>query len=574
MGAMRTGSLAGVALAVTLAAAVRLPGLDNGLPQMEEPDAVFVDQALTFEEVERTGDPDLADVRRVLELYPHLLGRLLHALPGELVVEAPLEAPRAAHLEAAMRPHLLGRRLSALLSLLVVPAVYMLARAHLPAGWSCLAALFAATSLLDTALAVQARPHAALCAFVAWELVAAQRLARSPSLVNVAFAALTSGLALATLHSGAATLLPIAYASIVAGARGGWRVLGRIAFVAVGPAVALVLCYPFLLDGSLWGGRPWPADVLNGAGFARMSRTLWAFEPVLVLLSLVALVPTPLLPRAPAPEGRDARLERAVLASYFVPYATAVGLYYTSWHRFALPLMPVLALTAAAGARRIAHLLASRAAAPRAVGAAVGLAAGLFPTLTVARLGWLQALPPTTEVAAGWIEENLDRASTRLVESFSVDVPLVQSKESVRTTVATMRSPWQKYLHGLSGSPRGPVWEITTTWVRPEKRADPGKVAQEEVRRRIEWFRATHVLVMDTRGTTRELTDESPAAVRSLGGRLVRRFEGYASPSMAGSSGAFDQFGYEAIRIAWRARRLGPTLELYEVPESASAEDQ
>ena len=74
---MRHGAL-GVLLVLGLAAAARLPGLGNGLPQMQDPDSLFVIQASRFEQRESGKAEGIV----IPDLYPHFLGRTLAAIPG------------------------------------------------------------------------------------------------------------------------------------------------------------------------------------------------------------------------------------------------------------------------------------------------------------------------------------------------------------------------------------------------------------------------------------------------------------------------------------------------------------
>lgn len=569
---MRPGPLAGLLFVLLLAAAARLPGLGNGLPQVPDPDSFFVVQAVRFESTDEFEKGQGTDTNK-FDLYPHFLGRLTAALPGRLDPLAPDAAPVDEHLAAAAHADLTGRRVSALLSLLVVPATYLLARPYLAPGWSILAALLAGTSLLGTLLAHQARPHAPLFAFVACTLAGAQRLARDPAPGNIALTSVGLGLALATLHSGAALALPVGVACLFALQRRGWGALPRLVLVAAGPALAIVYSYPFLFGDDLWAGRAWPGNAFDGTGFAKIAGTLWAFEPTLVVLGIVAIAPRFLLPRAPRAAGHDARAEGWVLAAFAVPYAVAIGLYYMTWHRFSLPLVPVLAVVGAIGARRLAFAAARVVPAPSGlILGAVGILAALFPAATALRFSWLWSRPHVTTEAARWVEANLDPAEARLMMCYGFSLPLPQTGESARRTAKTVRTPWHRYLVRLDdagAAPLGPAWTIDSTWSRPAaRRVDPTRLAEADMRRRMRAFRSTHAVVHvpgpnDIRGEY----DETHAAVHALDGRLLARFVPYRSEEMSGTLGTEDQFGFEAVALTWGARCLGPVLEIYELPD-------
>ena len=570
---MRAAPALGVVVALALAAALRLPGLDGGLPQKADPDSLFVRQAERFEHEEEQGSA------RVSDLYPFLLGRILAALPGPLLPEAPVGAPLGEHLAAASWNHLAARWLVALLSLLTVPATILLARRHLPEGWAFLAGVLGATSLLTNLLAHQARPHAPLVAFMTWAVVAAGALARAPSLPRVLFCALTTALALGTLHSGAAVLPAVALAGAIAAVRGGRETLLELVAIPLAVVGALFFFYPFLLESrELWAGRPWPEDVLGGAGFARTARTLWAHEPVLCALAGAAVVLGTVTGRVRR-IGHRGWTDLAVLAAFAVPYAVAIGLYYKPWHRFALPLVPVLAIAAAAGAREITGLVARCApgsARPAAI--AVGVLAAAFPTATAARLAWLYARPTSTDRAAEWIREHLDPSAARIAASSNVSLPLAQTVASVVGTPAIWRTPWQRYLHRRHlaghGSPETPLvsgtgWDVPSLWVRPDVRAteDPSVLSSLDVQRRLRKLEASHALVRLPATPTLDGRDQTREAVIEFGGERVAEIVPYRSSVLQGTRGGRDQLDWEPLAIVWRARWLGQALEIYELPE-------
>ena len=544
-----------VGLLTLLVASLRLPGTRSGLPQASDPDKVFVTQALRLEE-RANGRTE----RAVSELYPHLLGHLLEAWPGALAESAESAAPIEEHLEAARRPYRTGRLLSGLLSLLVVPAAYLLARSRLGMGPSLLAAAFAGTSLLGVLLAHQARPHAALCAFLAWTLVGAQRFAVRPSIGHAALLALAFGLAVSTLHNGAAAGPAVAVACFFAWRESRRQAMVGLLLIAAGALTALLFAYPFIIDGGLWGGRSFEGKALDGSGFLRSARTLALFEPTLVVLSLFTLLP---------PRKGTARQKLGpcdwVLIAFAVPYVVAIGLYHSTWHRFSLPLVPLLSMTAAVGASKLAVLLGLRGG--RALVA--GLALIVFPTVTAARYSWLWTLPQSTDQMAEWIEDNLDPTRNQIHVSFGVDLPLVQMRGCMAKTQRAWRSPWQQYQLQGNRVQNTATWRLWDGFVPIDERADPANISSAEVLQGMSERRVTHALVLVPGKGSRLESDGTLAAVRELEGRLLVRFAPYESASLSGTtgSGGADQLGFEPISIALRAERLGPVLELYELPK-------
>lgn len=553
----------GALLALALAAALRLPSPGNGLPQTLDPDSVIVGQAVAMEEIRETGEE-----KRVSELYPFLLALVIELFPGEVAAHAPRGSSLEEHLAAAARPHVVVRLWIAALGCLAVPAVWLLARRFLEPTWATLAAVLMATSLLHLLLSRQARPHAALTACVAWALFTAVWMARRGSPWSILACGTATALAVGVLHSGAAVLPAVALACLFVLRDQGGGAIPRLAPIPLLLVIAVGVSYPFLFEGSdVWAERKWPESVFTGEGFARVPLTLLSFEPVLLALSTAGLVA--LLRGARGAPWRTERGRGAcILAAFAIPYFVAIGMYHSTWHRFSLPLVPVLAVLAALGGRSIWRAAARRARfldGPRgAVLAAAALAA--FPTATAARFASLYSRPHSSDLAARWVEEHLDPRKDVVAVSYKMNLPVAQSLKSVRRTTRFLRSPWERYVHEVGGLELGREWHLYTLHLRENVRADPSRITAGEMERRLRTLRATYAVVVVPRGDRHDF-DGARRAMKEMDATLMKVIEPHTSDVLSGTMGGHDQLGYEALRVAWAANGLGPKLEIYRLPK-------
>ena len=414
---------------------MRWVGLDHGLPHAVEPDSECARQVEVFRGERRRG-PNAS----TLATYPHLLARAtLLAFPAPTPLDELPPLGLEAHLRRASASFLDTRRASALISTLVVPATFLVAVRFVGPGGALFAAALAGLSLLGVSFGQQARPHAPAAALAVLAVAAAMRLARRGDLAGWALVSAAAALAVATLQSGVAVLGAVAGAHL----RGRRDRLGhpdrlgtparwlepRALCLPAALTAALVLAYPFVLEEVLEGGASeepsdaaergedgidvrregqtlWIAehnlelDRFDGGGFARVGRTLVRYEPALLVLLVPALAALALgrsvsrgRVRGPARSGG----ELAAVLGYAVPYALALGLYGETFERFVLPLVPFLAVLAAAGLERL----------PRRGAVALGALALAFTVATSARLAWLRSQPDTFERAAGWVAREL-----------------------------------------------------------------------------------------------------------------------------------------------------------------------
>ncbi|MFN0243249.1 MAG: ArnT family glycosyltransferase [Planctomycetota bacterium] len=568
---------------LALAATLRLGSVDFLLPHVSEPDGVVL---TTQVELLETG---AAHPERELNygFYPLLVAGLTVAATSPGAVPPP-DAPLAEHLRAASDRHVRIRVVVALLSLLAVPATWLVARRLLGAGGAWIAAAFVSLSFLSLWFAQQARPHAAATSFACIAVLAALRLASHGRPIDYVACGLAAALAIGSLQSGLAVLVPCAAAFFLRSERArvtsGWWSLATLAIVVA----SVPLFYPFLfaqsqgkdaaqlaVDASTLNlsGHLVALGLFNGAGFAKVYDALRGYEPWMsalgaagIVLALAAAVGRRRDARATAgdreTDEREARRALLVVLAYALPYLIAIGLYQRTYQRFALPLVPFLACAAAYAVLRGASLLRLRSHVAFGAFALLCLAPQGAAALALARL---RSAPDTCDRLADWMRAQTRASLGRVAILPTVDVPLVRSPRAMHERdpgIDARISPWYGYQtrHALGEHP-GATFDIATMpmyapGAREAILADPdayvrGLGADTAV---IEVFEHRAVL----------------AAVRDAlarNGRLVQSF----SPDPGGAGWLFtlayqdDEFP-RFVPWMWRvlrARSAGPPIEVY-----------
>ncbi|MBM3976266.1 MAG: phospholipid carrier-dependent glycosyltransferase [Planctomycetes bacterium] len=459
-------AVVGLLVVLVLALAVRLPAIDRGLPCIPESDAVLVQQASHFDAQwrgEKTREPALN------RQYPPLLGALAAALPGRVV---PTLAPGALEeqLAAASRPYLLVRWLVLLLGLGALPLVYLLGRRALGQYGALAAAFLVAVSTLHALFTTQARPHGALTTFVLLALLALAHRARRGGAWTALMAGCACALPVACLHNGLAVLVPLAAVELLRARRERRILLPSTLLVLLPVLASFWISYPDLMGRERTvdlttpeagpkvnlSGHLLKVEDFDGSGFGLVAKFLAITEPVLLVLGVCGLLLGLYrlrggLWRALIAPGRE---EWFVAAAFGVVYALAIGSYARTFTRFALPLIPLLAL-AAAYAMQAAMTGRWQRASWR-----VGLAClCVLCCAPVVRSAWRWAQPTTVEALAGWARETLpDR--TRIALPLGVDAPLAMDVQRVRWLPQHLHSPWALHLlrdANLVNSIAGPV---------------------------------------------------------------------------------------------------------------------
>jgi hypothetical protein len=531
--------------------------------------------------------------------YPLLVAHVAKLWPP--AAAAPLDAPIEEHLAAAARPHVQVRVTVALLAVLLVPLTWFLARRFLEPGWSLAAAAFVAFSLLHQSFSQQSRPHAVAATTFLVAVLVAMRMRRTGRAPDYVCALGALSLAIGTLQSGVACLVPLGVAHFARRRLLPWRspkrllgTLGLLAAVAGTLAATVLFFYPFHLfgaevegaaggkqlgfDASTWtlfvgGHEIFLKKALVGAGIRPVAHALVSYEPVLLGLTLVAGVAwfATSARRSARPEGETftRRRDAWVALSFALPYLAALLLYERTYERFLLPLLPYLAVAAAYAIREIAAL-ASRRVGPlaRPAGQAALTAAFLVvPVLGTSCLASIRAAPHTTTLAARWIERNLSRDETIGITS-RIDVPLWRDAEGLSNWMGPMEDqfewPWSRYQARLEGGQGpGPRWKLR--WWPPKLQQmtnDPATYVSERPGRYVvaEVYSGNRTFA----GAT-SVHDE----LRRSGKLLVRISPDVDPERSEHPLGYQEETSVETphfLSRVLRARATGPVIEIHERP--------
>ncbi len=563
-------------LALTLAAlALRLWGSDFGVPMWEEPDPDIPGHVDLLR-----GDPVLARVNEPEQQYPHLIARVVSLLPGRPPASgAGAPANLDEHLRAAAWTHVQVRRTIAVLSALLVPLTFLLARWFVSARWAVFAAALVATSLLHQSFSQQARPHGAAATFFAWALLANVRLVQRGGWREFAHAGLASALTLGVLQSGLAVLLAGLAASgfALARRRASWiQLAAPIALVAA----SIPLFYPFYFDGTAAvqdparvvdedalrsGEHAVALEEFDGRGFGVLAKSLWNYEPLLCALLVVATL-------SAFAKWRPKRASDAawVVLAFAAPYTLVCGLYGMTYERFALPLLPVLALFVAWG---LANLPAANDALRRGA-TALTVAALALPAAAVAKLAYLRAQPDTLDLAANWIEREAPNSTVWIAPP--LDLPVLRTLKGLELAGRAPKlgegfTPWTSWQTRIA-APDDVSVDLRWLIPRPAQRADleaylvslgPGLVLIEVYEERTE-----HMLMVSLRKAlmaraervARFSPDRDPDATElELFFQLSDHFN--SDPHL--------RHPHFTARLL-RAQAIGRVLEVWRLPEAAS----
>ncbi len=357
-----------LALLVLLAAPffLRLWPVDHGLPRGYVPDTHAVRCALGMA---RDRDPIPPAGR--YSTYPYLMPYML--LP---VYAAQYAGGRAAGrwagaeefgMRAMQDPGLVqlpARILVAVLGALTAWAVFRGARAAGLSGGAWVAAWMAATGLLHVQFSTHERPWVPMLFFGALSLWAAALHARDGRTRHLVLAGLAAGLSFACHQAGLVMLGACGLAWLLGptGWRGralGGRIKVGVACVALFALVALVVGYPYYLRH----GGVAPEAVIGGeqaagkfqvggqsirfevslASLSKLSRALVGYDPALVVLGLLGLIP--------ALSRRGTRFAALFLLAYAAFFMTNVNPHV----RYLLPLTVLLAWPAGLGAQQLSR---------------------------------------------------------------------------------------------------------------------------------------------------------------------------------------------------------------------------
>jgi hypothetical protein len=546
---------------------VRMLGIDFGVPCMKEADTFIVDHVRMLREGEVKFDRALSACQ-----YPSFLADITAPLSARTGLPTDAEHTLREHLDAAARPWVDVRRMVAWLSILIVPGTFLLARRFVSAAWALFAAALVSFSLLHVFFAQEARAHGVVIAFSVLAVVCALWLRREPGWRAYIATAITAALSIACLHNGLAVLAPIAVAQLLRRDRRWWDPRLLLVFALGAAAFRVFYWYYFDSDAKqamagedaltgLYDNLPF-----DGSGFARMGRTLWFYEPLLlVLVALAAACWSTNWRRARATEAIAERGDLLVVLAYVVPYVVMVGFYNQTYERFMLLLLPYLATFAAWGASALSRRFTTANA--RRAFVATCIAALALPAFASTKMAWLRSRPSTVDETGAWIGEHVkDPEHESLLVLPPLDFPVFRTVESLRYPPGKggMFTPWSKYQNKLDDARRvAPLYRMYWLAGKPE-------FPQLDSAERVDAYLRSYgpglficYPIDDNQSLERRMIVDG----LRRNGKLLARISPDANPRLTDRQ-LWDQ-DVEAAgwpHVTWRvlrARAVGPIIEIY-----------
>lgn len=260
--------------------------------------------------------------------------------------------------------------------------------------------------------------------FGALALLFGARGLRSPARREFFLAGLSAGLAGVTKYSfGAYVLVPtgVALALLLEGRLSRREAILRLLLVGEGAILGMALGMPEVMSA--------PRQVVDGIGRQmELGMRGWRGQSQAIPLefyanALLRSAGPPAVVLALVGVGRlllGAPLRAAALLACPAVLLLVLSGQRMQFVRFALPLMPFVALFAAAGLTWIVRRLNPRWRGPAL--AALLLAAGLLPTADVVRMDLLIARPDTRALAADWVREHLPPGSRIVAQSTALPI--------------------------------------------------------------------------------------------------------------------------------------------------------
>jgi hypothetical protein len=568
------GTGAAVLAVCALALALRWQGLAHALPHSTFRDGYYV---YTQVKLMRAHDPE-PEREPNWGIYPHVVARLVTALPDPDAAPVADGTGLATNLEHAAATFMQVREISVLLSVLAVAATFGVARAFLPRGWSLFAAVLVAASLLHIFFSQQEKCHGPGAGTAALAVLAAMHLRRAPTFASFVLGGIAAGIAVGTLQSGAAVLLPCLAAVVLvwrADRAARKRILAGSLIALALVALAFRVFYPWYFsahpiaqeapssegDGMLdFSGHHIELKQLKGGGFLVILDTLISFEPFALVLGLVGVAALGLRLRKTA--EKRAPIERGdlwVVLAYVVPYTLAVGIYGLSYERFVMPLVPFLAILAAIGARAFVELV-SRSPAVRAVLASALLAA---PVLSAWKLGAVRAAPDTFQRAAAWIAQNAAPERDRIDALPYLDLPIFYTEDALHENVRGDLF-WLTWQARLSPAQRaGPRYDLHM----PKGEKETKQAVGNDPLAYFQRLGSKYALIQDVADDFRvKALPRTIAALRN-GAKLEERISPLthdtgesAKLAIRYTKSAFERPFFVHL---WHLRCEGPTIEIY-----------
>lgn len=303
----------------------------------------------------------------------------------------------------------------------------------------------------------------------------------------------------------------------------------------------------------------------SGSGFPVMGLSLWYYEPVALVLCALGVLAWLVRPSDDPTRARAKDL--LVVLGFALVYGLVIGMFRVNQQRFQIPLLPFVFCGAAFGAGELARLLqrVMRTTTERASTSFVAGIALATPLLATWGYAQMRARPQTLELAAQWLEANVDRTRERVAIHLLYDLPLARREANLFDASGAKRSvyaPWQHYQQNWMRDWQGERWDLEslyddrTRWAWIAKNADAY----------IETLNAGYVLCSGEHGAgVNPMMDAVRRAVAARG-TLVARFPQENRPPTSGYSGLDTP---HFTRFVLSARWFGPELELYRLAAPA-----
>lgn len=556
-----------VAAIVLVALFVRLPGLGWGLPYVYE-EAVPLKRAWVMGGWGNGG----VDLNPHFFHYPSLAFYLQfgaqRVLYAAMKASGAVESTRDFRVEYHADPtpfYLLGRMVSVLFALATVAGVWLMARRLGSAAVAAAAALLLALNVFHVGRSQMVEVDVPLTAFVILALWLLVRIASRPSMRDYVLAGIAIGLATSTKYTGVLLVIPLVVAHLL-WRRRPWRSLAlalgaaAIVFVATSPYVLLDFATfradlaresthmklghfggadepAWLFHARRVGGNVlgWPAAVLAaiGLGFAFVRNRKWAL----------------------------------VTLSFLVPYAAAISSWAVHADRYALPLLPLLAVLAAYGTWCICDRWVPARA--RAMVFAALMAVMLVPLATQVSRHLSRRGTDSRTSALTWIERNVRPGSLVVTESYGP--PLFGPLDFWKLEDDVRQGVYERLSERARGVMTIPLFQAVPELTAPFYDIDLYRsadviVTTSAVRGRYESDRArfpAQVAFYEALETRFELVRDVPPA--GTGPRLrIYRNRGHARALAARPPGELPQFHAGRLPARWPAWfycRLGLNLE-------------
>lgn len=421
----RSRSFWALAAVFLTAAFLRLRGIDFGLPDLNDPDELMFELGSVRMLSGPTLNPGWFGHPATTTMYLLAITNALVFAGGWLggFFASPEQFANAIYNDPSL-VILPGRLLMAAFAMGTIALLYRLTRILFDRRVAMVAAFLLAINSVHITYSQIIRSDMMACFFMLLCMLAAQRIGSAGRLRDYLLAALWLGLALATKWPFALAGLPVALAAGYRVGRdrsGAAREVGRLCLFAAASIACLLVASPYLIldfdtvrRDVLGEAQP---HHLGATGGGTLQDALWYLEG-------------PLLDGAGPLGLAFACVGIVVMVRHYVFAATLVLPLAAFWfvlisvqtlifERWALPLMPLLAMCTAVGlVWAVARVRKSLAAVPTAVVGAAAAALVAAPVIARGHGDYLERTNDTRQEAARWARQNIPAGSTVLVEHF------------------------------------------------------------------------------------------------------------------------------------------------------------